>query len=131
MSNLKLVEHLASVGNKSGSIKSAPMGMSRLKEAIEGLPFDVSTPAMSKFVNAGDVVKGSLKIAEKLGGLHHLGNFSQIFGRIQTLTGDVSNLDDLKKKISEVDVGVALNTDELRSIVGSVTSIVASVVSKD
>jgi hypothetical protein len=82
-----IIDYCISVGNKSGSIPPAPIGLKHLKESINGLPFELLTPSMSGIFNN---LLGALgQLSQMMGGLQNLGGeFQTILGQIQS--GNIS-----------------------------------------
>lgn len=84
-----LIDYCISVGNKSGAIIPAPQGLKKLKESIEGVPFQLLVPGMSGVLSNGNLLQGIQQLAQQLGGLQNLGGqFQQILG--QMASGQVS-----------------------------------------
>lgn len=112
MANLgTIVDYCISVGNKSGSIPSAPMGMKKLKESIEGLPFELLSQSMSGIFN--QLPQQIQQLAQQMGGMQNLGGqFQQILGQIQS--GNIS-----PDKLVEAFGGVTAMTAGLQGFLSS------------
>lgn len=117
----RLLEHLASVQNKSGSIRTAAVGLMNLKDEIEGVPFDVKIPGMSAVIQAANMAVGIKEMLDGLKNLSALGDFNNILGAAQTGV-------DITKLTPEQIVGVIqqVGEDRVREALGPVTGLMAS-----
>lgn len=117
----RLLEHLASVQNRSGSIRSAPTGLMNLKDSIEGVPFDVRIPGMSQVIQAVNMAVGIRAMLDELKNLSALGDFSNVLGAAQTGT-------DITRMTTDQIVGVIQQVGEerVREALGPVTGMMAS-----
>lgn len=112
-----LLQHLISVGNKSGSIVPAPHGLKKLKEQIEGVPFELLQKGMSGVINPQNMLQGILGLAKQLGGLQNVGNFQKV---TQQVNQAEQNPDEI------VRIAAALGIDALTEAVGDNTALTAS-----
>jgi hypothetical protein len=112
-----LLQHLISVGNKSGSIIPAPQGLKKLKEQIEGVPFELLQKGMSGVMTAQNMLQGILGLAKQLGGLQNVGNFQSMNKQVSTAQ---KNPDEL------VRIAAALGVEQLTEAVGDNTALTAS-----
>src|SRR4051812_32095364 len=91
MANLStIIDYCISVNNKSGSIPTAPMGMKKLKESIEGMPFELLNKSMSGIFD--QLPRQLNQLIQSMGGIQNMGgkNIQQILAQVQngTLTPD-------------------------------------------
>lgn len=86
-----IVDYCISVGNKSGSIPSAPQGLKKLKESIEGVPFELKVPGMSGiFKNLAQQIQ---QMAQQMGGIQNMGGQAQqILQQVQNGTASADQL---------------------------------------
>jgi hypothetical protein len=87
-----ILKYVASVGNKSGAIPAAPQGLLKLKESIEGLPFELLNKSMGQILEQGKVMQGIQQLAQQMGGLQNLGNFQQILSQVSKGTATVEQI---------------------------------------
>lgn len=117
----RLLEHLVSVQNKSGSIRSAASGLMNLKDEIEGVPFDVRIPGMSAVIQAANVAVGLKSMLDDLKSLSALGDFGNVLSAAAGIGQDIS------KMTPEQIVGVIqqVGEDKIMEALGPVTGIMA------
>jgi len=113
-----LIDTLIQLGNKSGSIQSAPMGMKMLKESIEGVPFELLTKGMSGIFDQLGAQLGQL--AQAMGGLQNLG------GNFQSVLGSITNGTISPDQILQSFGGVTAMTAALSSFTGVPLQTIAS-----
>lgn len=96
-SKSKLLKEIISRANKSGSIKGAPHGLIKLKEAIEGVPFELLMPGMSGIFSQGNMMKGIMGMLKQGLNIGDLG--SQVSQAIQQAAGaaGISNAGNITK----------------------------------
>lgn len=82
MAGFNLLDVLTQLGNKSGAIKSAPPALKKLKESIQGVPFELLRPGMSGVMDVGKILQGIAKMAPAMGGLTNMGSFQSILGQL-------------------------------------------------
>lgn len=86
-----IVDYCISVNNKSGAIPPAPQGLKKLKESIEGVPFELLTKGMSGIFDK--LPQQMQQLSQMMGGLQNMGGqFQQILGQIQNGTVSVDQL---------------------------------------
>lgn len=118
----KLLDHLVSVGNKSGAIPSAPGSLKTLKQAIEAVPFDTNSPGMSQVLQMSNLVAGLVQAIKELGSLAAVGEFKNILGRVQQeLAGQALSSVDPERLTAALQR--AVSTDELREAVGDAAAL--------
>lgn len=125
MTTSKLIDHLVSVGNKSGAIRCAPQGLRDMKEALERVPFDVVVPGMSNLIKVENMVAGIVDMVGSLGSLRALGDLGPLMSRVGAELGttDVTKID--PARLTEAVSRVA-SSGELSSILGGATSLLTS-----
>lgn len=128
MPKSNLIDHLRSVGNKSGAIPAAGVNLLTLKSAIESLPMEVTATAMSTIVDVENLVTGIVDLTQVLGSLTAIGDFRNILGKIAAdvaITG-ITDITKLDPDALAAAVRRSIPIDELKAAVGNVTAITAS-----
>lgn len=121
----KLLDHLVSVGNKSGAMPAAPAGLKTLKAGIEGVPFSVDTPGMSRVLSLANMVPNLVEQIKDLGSLAAVGEFKNILGRLQgELAGQ--NITQVSPEALTAALEKAVDVDELREAVGDSVALMHS-----
>jgi hypothetical protein len=77
----KLLNHLIRVKNRSGTLKPAPHNLKKLKEALNGVPFQLDVKSMSGVVTSQNMLQGIQKLAKQLGGLGEVGQFKNVMAK--------------------------------------------------
>jgi len=114
----KLLQHLVSVRNQSGSIKPAPHGLLKLKESITNVPFELLVPGLSGVITQANLAKGIARLIKQLGSVSAVGNFGGILAKAGgTEAQHISQLP-LDQLVAAVGESVAL-TASLDSYLGS------------
>lgn len=112
-----ILDYCISVNNKSGAIPPAPMGLKKLKESIEGLPFELLTPSMSGIFQNLQGAMGQL--AQAMGGFQNLGgNFQSILGQLQSGNISVNQIVQNFGGVTAMTAGLSqfLSSSDLQSI---------------
>lgn len=118
-----IVKYALSVGNKSGAIPAAPQGILKLKESIEGLPFELLTKSMSGILDPGVIQQGIQQLAQQMGGLQNLG------GQLQSILGQVTAGTASVQQIVQAVGGVTSMTAGLNTFLGAADTAVISALS--
>lgn len=92
MGSSALLKHLVSIQNKSGAIKPAPHGLMKLKESLQGVPFQLLSPSMSGVINKNNLLSGIRQLAQQLGGFGQVGKVQSILEKLQNGTASVSEM---------------------------------------
>lgn len=126
MSAQKLLPWIIGKGNDSGSIRSAPQGLLKLKESIEGLPFALKTPSMSGIF---DKLQGQMQqLIQSMGGIQNMGGgegVQQALKQIQQGTASAEQLVELFGGVTAMTAGLAASLpqemiNEIRNIAGNI-----------
>lgn len=108
-----IIDYCISVNNKSGSIPPAPQGIKKLKESIEGVPFELLTKGMSGIF---DQLQGQLQqLMQAMGGIQNM---------ISKSGGSGGGGQQLQQMLGQIQNGTA-STDDLVKIFGGVTAMTA------
>lgn len=112
-----IIDYAISVNNKSGSIPSAPQGIKKLKESIEGVPFELLTKGMSGIF---DQLQGQMQqLMQAMGGIQNMGGQAQqILGQIQNGTASADQLVQAFGGVTAMTAGLSgfLSSGDLKSI---------------
>lgn len=117
MASQALLNHLIQVLNKSGSIRPAPHGLVKLKEQLEGVPFQLLQKGMSGVLTPQNILQGVMGLAKQMGGLQNVGDFQKILGQV---TKAQQNPEEIIRAAS------ALGVDALVEAVGNNTALTAA-----
>lgn len=88
----KLLDYIISMANKSGAIPPAPNALKNLKQAIDGVPFELNIPGMSGIMNIQNIMNGLKMLQKQMGGLNNIGDFQQILAQVQNGTASLEQL---------------------------------------
>lgn len=119
MANLStIIDYAISVNNKSGSIPPAPQGIKKLKESIEGLPFELNTKSMSGIFD--QLSQQIQKLIQSMGGIQNMGGsgVQQILGQIQKGTASSDQIIATFGGVTSMTAGLSgfLSSNDLQSI---------------
>ena len=125
MSGSRLVEHLISVGNKSGAVPAAAVNLLDVKGAIKNLPISVDVPSISVAIDVDNLVRGIVDTVDVLGSLSAVGDFRNILGRIAS---ELSVTDITKVDPDQLAAAIkrSVPLEELTAAVGQATALAAS-----
>lgn len=112
-----IIDYCISVNNKSGSIPPAPQGLKKLKESIEGVPFELLTKGMSGIF---DKLQGQMQqLMQAMGGIQNMGGQAQqILQQVQNGTATTDQLVKAFGGVTAMTAGLSgfLSSDDLKSI---------------
>lgn len=112
-----IIKYCISVNNKSGSIPAAPQGMMKLKESIEGLPFELLTKSMSGIFDK--LPQQINQLMQNMGGIQNMGaNAQSILGQLQNGTASVEQITQAFGGVTSMTAGLSsfLSESDLKSI---------------
>lgn len=112
-----IIDYCISVNNKSGSIPPAPQGLKKLKESIEGVPFELLTKGMSGIF---DQIQGQIQqLMQVMGGIQNMGGQAQqILGQLQNGTASADQIVKAFGGVTAMTAGLAghLSSDDLKAV---------------
>lgn len=112
-----IIDYCISVNNKSGSIPPAPQGLKKLKESIEGVPFELLTKGMSGIF---DQIQGQIQqLMQAMGGVQNMGGQAQqILGQLQNGTASADQIVKAFGGVTAMTAGLAghLSSDDLKAV---------------
>jgi hypothetical protein len=119
MANLStIIDYCISVNNKSGSIPPAPQGIKKLKESIEGLPFELLTKSMSGIFD--QLPQQINQLIQSMGGIQNMGGtgVQQILSQIQKGTASPDQIIAAFGGVTSMTAGLSgfLSSDDLKSV---------------
>lgn len=112
-----IIDYCISVNNKSGSIPSAPQGLKKLKESIEGVPFELLTKGFSGIFD--QLQQGMQQLTQAMGGIQNMGGqVQQILSQVQNGTASVDQLVQAFGGVTAMTAGLSnsLSSVDLQSI---------------
>ena len=122
-SKSKLVQAIISKQNLSGAIKGAPHGLLKLKEAIEGVPFELLQKGMSGIMDQNNMMKGVMGLVKQLGSVQALGGqLSQVLQQAASQAGVSGDL----MKIDPSALAQHVNVDQLIAAIGDSNALTAA-----
>lgn len=115
-----LLQYLVSVQNISGAIKPAPASLMKVKQALQGVPFQLLQPGMSGVTSIQNLIQSMQQFAKMLGGFTNLANGGTgLTGQlIQQIASGTAGASSLQSIISAVGPGAALGMS-LTTFLGS------------
>lgn len=123
-SKSKLLQAIISKQNISGAIKGGPHGLLKLKEAIEGVPFELLQKGMSGIMDQNNMMKGVMGLVKQLGSVQALGGqLSQVLQQAASAAGvSVNQL----SQINPETLAQHVNVDQLISAIGDSNALTAA-----
>lgn len=76
-----LLDWIIQQQNQSGTVKGAPPALKKLKESLNGLPFELLKPSMSGLMSIQNLTSGLTQLSQMLGGFGGLGSLVSLMGQ--------------------------------------------------